>query len=70
MKRSLSTGDPTLDYVIKLGIPREHWALEYLKLAYGRIPHSISAEELAEVVPSELADEIELLCMKAAGSVQ
>jgi hypothetical protein len=63
MKRNtrsrVRTGSPTLDYVIKLGIPREQWAAEWLKLAYGRIPDSISAEELAEVVPSELAEEID-----------
>jgi hypothetical protein len=45
----------------KKRIPRELWAVEWLKLAYGQIPNSISAEELAEVVRSELAEEVEFL---------
>jgi hypothetical protein len=62
--KSTPTGDPTLDWMGKKRIPRELWAVEWLKLA-ALMEFGIC--QLAEVVPSELTDEIELYFMKVGG---
>ena len=64
------TDSPILDYLIKLRIPRKQWPVAYLEMAYGEIPESITAEELGEVVPAEIREDIELYFEKAAGGVQ
>ena len=63
------SGDPALDYLIKRGVPRERWAIEYLRVTHGHIPKSIIAEELGEVIPAEIADEIALLYFDELGAM-
>ena len=67
--RVSATGSPTLDWVIKQGIPRELWAVEWLAMNYGEIPGSITAEELSDVVPPEIADELALLYFDQLGAI-
>jgi hypothetical protein len=70
-KLDLPTSCPTLDWLIKQGTPRELWAVEWIRHNWVLgIPDEIDPETLAEIVPEEIRDEVELYFMTPAGGVQ
>jgi hypothetical protein len=70
-KETYKSDSPILEWLVEHGVPREQLAARWVEMNYMfGIPSEITAEELAEVVPASIRDEVELYFAKAAGSVQ
>jgi hypothetical protein len=69
--KTYKSDSPILEWLIERGVPREQLAVKWIENNYlNGIPSDITAEELYEVVPAEIREEVELYFAKAAGSVQ